>query len=290
MDPERIDEKAMVVFQGKSIRRIWYEDKWFFSVVDIIGALSDSVNPRDYWYRLKQREKGSSGIELSTFCRQLKLPAEDGKMRLTDCANTESIFRIIQSIPSKNAEPFKRWLAKVGYERIQEIEDPELAQKRMKEIYRQKGYSEEWIEKRVRGISVRDELTDEWKRRGLITEREYSILTAEISKATFGLTPSEYRTFKGLRKENLRDHMNDLELIFSMLGEASTTRIARNKDARGFKENRKAAEEGGTVAGIAREELEKRSSQSVVSSENFLDIPEKEKRKKLKNGTEHGTL
>jgi len=193
MDPDRIDEKAMVVFKGKSIRRTWLDEKWFFSIVDIIGALTESVNARDYWYRLKQREKGSSGIELSTICRQLKMPAEDGKMRLTDCADTEGVFRIIQSIPSKNAEPFKRWLARVGYERIQEIEDPELVQKRMKEIYHQKGYSEEWIEKRVRGISVRDELTDEWKKRGLTDEIEYSILTAEISKATFGLTPSEYR-------------------------------------------------------------------------------------------------
>ncbi len=283
MDLEKNDEKALVVFQGKAIRRIWIDDRWFFSVVDIIGVLTDSVNPRDYWYRMKKREQKLSGIELSTFCRQLKLPSSDGKSYETECADTERVFRIIQSIPSKNAEPFKRWLAKVGYERIQEIEDPELAQRRMKELYRQKGYSEECLEKRVRGISVRDELTDEWKKRGLVTEQEYSILTAEISKATFGLTPGEYKKFKGLRKENLRDHMNDLELIFTMLGEASTTRIARNNDSQGFKENRKSAKEGGTVAGVAREELEKRSSQSVVSPENYLKIPEKEKRKRLRN-------
>lgn len=283
MDPEKNDEKALVVFQGKAIRRIWIDDKWFFSVVDIIGVLTDSVNPRDYWYRMKKREQKFSGIELSTFCRQLKLPSSDGKSYETECADTERVFRIIQSIPSKNAEPFKRWLAKVGYERIQEIEDPELAQRRMKELYREKGYSEEWIEKRVRGISVRDELTDEWKKRGLITEQEYSILTAEISKATFGLNPGEYKKFKGLRKENLRDHMNDLELIFTMLGEASTTRIARNNDSQGFEKNRKSAKEGGTVAGVAREELEKRSSQSVVSPENYLKIPEKEMRKRLRN-------
>ena len=288
MDPERNDEKALVVFQGKTIRRRWLDDEWWYSVIDVVGILTESSDPRNYWKVLKHRMNEEGGNETVTNCNQLKMPGKDGKMRRTDCANTETLFRIVQSIPSKNAEPFKRWLAKVGYERIQEIEDPELAQKRMKGIYRQKGYSEEWIEKRVRGISVRDELTDEWKRRGLITDREYSILTAEISKATFGLTPSEYRELKGLRKENLRDHMNDLELIFTMLGEASTTRIASDKDAQGFKENRDAAEEGGTVAGVARKELERRSSQPVVSSDNYLDITEKEKRKKLISGKENG--
>lgn len=268
----------LAVFEGKAIRRIWHNDEWWFSVVDVVGALTDSVDAKDYWYRLKQRERESSEIELSTICRQLKLPAEDGKLRETDCANTEALFRIIQSIPSKKAEPFKLWLAKTGYERIQEIENPELAQKRMKEIYRAKGYSDDWIEKRVRGIAIRDELTDEWKNRSVGTEKEYAILTAEISQATFGMTPSEYKKFKGLKKENLRDHMNDLELIFTMLGEASTTKIARKKDAQGFAENQNAAKEGGIVAGIARKELESRSGEKVVSEENYLHFNEKKKK------------
>src|SRR3989344_1621211 len=209
---------ALVVFQDKKIRRSWHDNEWYFSVVDIVEALTESTDSNDYWYKLKKREQESAGIELSTFCRQLKLIAEDVKLRETDCANTKNIFRLIQSIPSKKAEPFKLWLAKVGYERVQEIEDPELAQRRMKELYRQKGYSNEWIEKRVRGIVIRDELTDEWKKRDVKTEKEYSILTSEISKATFGMTTSEYQKLKGLNKENLRDHMNDLELILSMIG------------------------------------------------------------------------
>ncbi len=278
----KMDTKdALVVFQGKHIRRAWHDNRWFFSVVDIVSVLTDSIDPKDYWYRIKKRELESSGIELSTFCRQLKLQSADGKYYETDCADTESMFRIIQSIPSKKAEPFKRWLAKVGYERVQEIENPELAQKRMKEIFKAKGYSNDWVEKRVRGIAIRDELTDEWDKRGINTEKEYAILTAEISKATFGLTPSEYKELKGLKKENLRDHMNDLEIIFTMLGEASTTKIARRKDAKGFIENKKAAKEGGTVAQVARKELEKRSGERVVSEENYLEEAESVKRKKL---------
>ena len=278
------EEKSLVVFQDRKIRRTWFNDEWYFSVVDIVAVLSEQLDyqkARKYWNKLSQRLR-EEGSEVVTDCHRLKLPAKDGKLRETDCANVKSLFRVIQSIPSRNAEPFKQWLAQVGYDRVQEIENPELAQKRMKELFKQKGYSDDWIEKRARGIAVRDELTDEWKKRGLITNREYAILTAEISKATFGMTPSEYKILKGLRKENLRDHMNDLELIFTMLGEASTTRIARNKDAQGFTENRVAANEGGTVAGVARKELEKRSSQPVVTSENYLDMPEKEKRKRLK--------
>ena len=275
-------DKALVVFQDKKIRRIWHNSEWFFSVVDVVAALTDSADPKDYWYRMKKRELESSGIELSTFCRQLKLPSADGKYYETDCSNTESLFRLVQSIPSKKAEPFKLWLAKVGYERVQEIENPELAQKRMKEIYKAKGYSDDWIEKRARGIAIRDELTGEWGKRGVKTEIEYSILTSEISKATFGMTPSEYKRFKGLKKENLRDHMDDLELIFTMLGEASTTRIARNKNAKGFIENKDAAKEGGTVAGVARKELEQRSGEKVASSENYLDKPENQKRIELR--------
>ncbi len=268
---------ALVVFEGAKIRRTWHEDQWHFSVIDIVGALTDSSIPRRYWSDLKIK-LNEEGFELYDKIVQLKLPSADGKNYNTDCANTESMFRIIQSIPSPKAEPFKRWLAKVGYERVQEIEDPELAQKRMKEIYKQKGYSDEWIEKRVRGIAIRDELTDEWNKRGIETKREFSILTAEISKAAFGLTPSEYKTFKGLKQQNLRDHMNDLELIFNMLGEASTTKIARNKDALGFDENKDAAKEGGTVAGVARKELEKRSGEKVVTQENYLNEPETKKR------------
>ena len=283
-------KEALVVFEGTKIRRTWHDEQWYFSVVDVVGILTDSTDPKDYWYRLKKRESESSGIELSTICRQLKLPSSDGKKYETDCANTESMFRIIQSIPSPKAEPFKRWLAKVGYERVQEIEDPELAQKRMKEIYKLKGYSDDWIEKRVRGLAIRDELTDEWDKRGIKTNSEFSILTAEISKATFGLTPGEYKKVKGLERQNLRDHMNDLELIFTMLGEASTTKIARNQDAIGFDENKDAAKEGGTVAGIAREELEKRSGEKVVSKENYLIEPEIKKKPESKNKSKREAL
>jgi hypothetical protein len=274
---------SLAAFQNRKIRRVWHNEEWWFSVVDVVSALTDSVDAKDYWYRLKRRELESSGTELSTFCRQLKILSSDGKKYETDCTNTEGAFRIIQSIPSPKAEPFKLWLAKVGYERVQEIENPELAQKRMKEIYRSKGYSDDWIEKRARGIAVRDELTDEWKKRGVKEGTEYSILTSEISKAAFDMTPAEYKEFKGLKKENLRDHMNDLEIIFTMLGEASTTKIARNKDAKGFVENKSAAREGGSVAGIARKELEHRSNEKVASPDNYLEKPESLKRIGPKN-------
>ena len=270
-------ETHLSAFQDKNIRRIWHNNEWYFSVVDVIGALTDSDNPRNYWNMLKSREL-DYGIELYTICVQLKLKSSDNKLYATDCSNTEGLFRIIQSIPSKKAEPFKLWLAKVGYERVQEIENPELAQTRMKEIYKAKGYSDDWIEKRVRGITIRDELTGEWKKRGVKENNEFAILTNEISKATFDKTVEEYKTFKNLKRENLRDHMNDLELIFTMLGEASTTRIAKNKDAQGFVENKDAAKEGGAVAGVARKELEKRSKQKVSTSENYLTEPEKKKK------------
>ena len=270
-------ENALVVFQGKRIRRAWHNNEWWFSVVDIVEALTSSSIPKRYWSDLKIKLK-EEGFEVYDIIVRLKLPAPDGKLRLTDCVNTKNAFRIIQSIPSKKAEPFKQWLAKVGYDRVQEIENPELAQKRMKELYKSKGYSDGWIEKRVRGIAIRDELTDEWKKRGVLEERDYAILTAEISKAAFGMTPNEYRKFKGLKQENLRDHMNDLEMIFTMLGEASTTKIAINKDALGFDKNKDAAKEGGAVAGVARNELEKRSGERVVSSDNYLEEPEKTKR------------
>jgi len=268
----------IAVFKGKEIRKIIHNNEWWFSVIDVVSVLTDSANPRDYWFKMKIRVKSEDGAELSTICRQMKLPAPDGKMRETDCSNTEGVFRIIQSIPSSKAEPFKRWLAKVGYERVQEIEDPELATKRTKAIYRAKGYSDDWIEKRMRGIAIRAELTDEWKNREVGQEREYAILTAEISKATFGLTPSEYKDLKGLKRENLRDHMNDLEQIFSMLGEAATTEIAKTQDAKGFEENRTAARKGGGIAGDARDKLEKETKRMVVSKENYLSAPEKRKR------------
>lgn len=270
--------EKLIVFQDKEIRRLLIGGVWFFAVVDVIEVLTDSSKPRDYWYRMKKRDKEFSGTELSTVCRQLKLEAADGKKYLTDCANTEGVFRIIQSIPSPKAEPFKRWLAKVGYERVQEIEDPELATKRTRELYQAKGYSDAWIEKRMRGIAVRAELTEEWKNRDVGESREYAILTAEISKATFGMTPSEYKEHKKLQRENLRDHMTDLELIFSMLGEAATTEITKTQDAQGFDENRSAANKGGKIAGDARENLEIESGRKVVSGENYLEIPEKQKR------------
>lgn len=263
------------LFENKQIRSDWNEEEqeWYFAVVDVVAVLTDSTDPKDYWYRMKKREK-VSGFELSTICRQLKLAAADGKKYATDCANKQGLLRIIQSIPSPKAEPFKQWLAQVGAERIAEIENPELAQVRIRATYKAKGYSDAWIEKRIRGIQVRDELTNEWKNRGVKEGKEYSILTAEISKATFGIIPSEYKSLKGLTKtsENLRDHMTDLELIFSMLGEASTTEIAKNKNAQGFVENHKAAKAGGNVAGNARKELEKKSGAKIVSKQNFKNL------------------
>jgi len=276
-----IMENKLIVFKGKEIRRKLHNNEWWFSVVDVCGALTSSPDAGAYWRKLKQRLK-AEGSEVVIFCHGLKLPAPDGKKRETDCANTEGIFRIIQSVPSPKAEPFKRWLAKVGYERVQEIEDPELATKRTKAIYRAKGYSDAWIEKRMRGIAIRAELTDEWKNRDVKGEPEYAILTSEISKAAFGLTPSEYKNLKGLERENLRDHMNDLELIFSMLGEAATTEIARKQDAQGFGENKVAARKGGRIAGGAREKLEVETGGKVVSPENYLSEPESRKRLKGK--------
>jgi len=272
----------IAVFKGRVIRRILHNNEWWFSVVDVAAALTDSVDPGAYWRKLKERLK-VEGSEVVTICHGLKLPAPDGKLRETDCANTEGVFRIIQSIPSPKAEPFKRWLAKTGYERIQEIDNPELAMSRMRALYRLKGYSDEWIETRMRGVKVRKTLTDEWKARGVKGESEYSILTAEISNAAFGMTPEEYKRHKGLGQpsENLRDHMTDLELIFTMLGEAATTEIARKKDVVGFDPNKKTAREGGTVAGNARKDLEQRSGRRVVSAVNYKELPEKKMRKLL---------
>lgn len=267
-----ISTDKLVVFEDKQIRRIFHNGEWYFSIIDVIGVLTESSNPRRYWSDLKIQLIDKEGcIQLYEKIVQLKLPAPDGKMRETDTANTETVFRIIQSIPSPKAEPFKRWLAKVGYERIQEIEDPELATQRTRAIYKAKGYSDAWIEKRMRGIAIREELTDEWDSRGIKLQREYAILTAEISKATFGLTPAEYKDHKGLKRENLRDHMNDLELIFSMLGEAATKEISVARDAQGFVENSVAAKAGGKIAGDARRELEQKSGKPVVTKANFLN-------------------
>jgi hypothetical protein len=263
-----------VVFQEKTVRRTWHDNEWWFSVQDVVAVLTDSTNPADYIKKMRLRDK-----ELSEGWGQLVTPLRletEGGIQRANCANTEGIFRIIQSIPSPKAEPFKRWLAQVGYERVKEIENPELASARARELYEAKGYPKDWIEKRMRSIAVRGALTDEWKARGVKEGREYSILTAEIARATFGVTPGDHKRLKGLEQAkaaNLRDHMTDLELIFTMLGEASTTEIAKRKEAQGFHQNRDAAREGGTVAGNARKELEAKSGTPVVSSDNYLNLP-----------------
>jgi hypothetical protein len=271
-------ENHIALFKGKQIRRIIFNKEWYFSVVDVVEALTDSPTPRQYWGKVKQRE--FLDIQLSPFWVQLKLEAADGKKYETDCANTEGMLRIIQSIPSLKAEPFKRWLAKVGYERMQEIENPELATKRTRLLYKLKGYPDEWIEMRMRGIAIREELTDEWKNRGAEHERDYEILTAEISKATFGITPSQYKNKKGLGRENLRDHMDDFELILTMLGERTTTEIHRTKNTRGVPRLKDDARVGGAIAGSARKQIERRIGRSVVSKNNFLKLKEMKKIKK----------
>ncbi|MDO8642489.1 MAG: BRO family protein [Candidatus Woesearchaeota archaeon] len=277
-----MDQKtALVVFEDKKIRRIWHNDEWYFSVVDIIGVLIDTPDARNYWKVLKHRLL-KEGSEVVTKCNQLKLPAPDGKLRETDCANTKNMFRIIQTIPSPRAETFKMWLSQVGYERVQEIENPELGQDRIKKYYELKGYPQDWIDKRLRGIAIRQELTDEWKNRGVGEQREYAILTNEISQATFGVPIKTHKEIKGLdpkfKNQNLRDHMSDLELIFSMLGERLTTEAARKKDVHGFTENLETAQEGGAVAGRARTDAEKTLGIAVVSPENALDIVHQKKR------------
>ncbi len=265
-----MNNNYLAIFKGKKIRRTIYSNEWWFSVVDVVQSLTDSVNPNDYWFKMKIRVKNDDGFQLSTICRQLKLESSDGKKYITDCANTEGIFRIIQSIPSPKAEPFKMWLAKVGYERVQEIEDPELATKRTRALYQAKGYSESWIEKRMRGIAIREELTDEWQKRGAKEQKDYEILTAEISKATFGVTPIEYKKLKGIKRENLRDHMDDFELIFTMLGERSTTEIHRQEKSIGVPKLKSDANRGGKIAGNARKELENELGKTIVSKKNYL--------------------
>lgn len=279
----------LVVFQNKKIRRIWHNDEWYFSVIDICNVLVDSVDnftARKYWNKLAQRLK-SENSQAVTNCHRLKLLAPNGKMHETDCANTANVFRIIQSIPSKKAEPFKMWLAQLGKERIDEVENPELAQERMKLIYEQKGYSKDWIDKRLRGIAIRQNLTDEWQERGITKQDDFSILTAEISKATFGMTPNEYKKFRKIpekSKANLRDNMTDLELIFSMLGEKVTTEISKKEKPAGLPANKKVAKRGGSVAGNARKATEKELGQSVISEDNNLAI------NRIKNPSKRWTL
>ena len=260
----------IAVFKGQPVRKTLHNNEWWFSIIDVIAVLTDSDNPRDYWYKMKIREKDEAQIELSTICRQLKLASSDGKKYLTDCASTEGVFRIVQSIPSPKAEPFKRWLARVGYERIQEIEDPELAVKRAKETYEKKGYPKDWIEKRMRGIAVRHKLTDEWNQRGVKAQNQYAILTNEIMQGAFEMKVEDYKKFKGLERENLRDHMTDMELILTMLGEATTTQITDVRDSSGFEELQKDAQEGGGVAGRTRKDIEQRTAKKVVSKDNYL--------------------
>jgi DNA-damage-inducible protein D len=267
------------LFESKQIRTVWNEtdEKWYFVVADVIQVLTDTPNPSDYIKKMRKRDE-----ELSKgwgqFVTPLSVDTIGGKQKL-NCASAKGLLRIIQSIPSPKAEPFKLWLAQVGSDRLDEIENPELATQRTRELYKLKGYPDDWIEKRMRSIAIREELTEEWKNRGVKEQIEYSILTAEISKATFGLTPSEYKKVKGLKSQNLRDHMTDLELIFSMLGEASTTEIVKTQNPKGFIQNKKAAKQGGAVAGNARRELESRTGKKVVSTDNYL--PEAKKNKEI---------
>lgn len=270
------------LFESRQIRSIWdeKEQKWFFSVQDVVEVLTGSADVKQYIKRMLSRDELLKN-NWGTICTLVEMEAADGKRRKIQAADTKGLLRIIQSIPSAKAEPFKLWLAQVGSDRLDEIENPELATQRTRELYKLKGYPDDWIEKRMRSIAIREELTDEWKNRGVKEQKEYAILTAEISKATFGLTPSEYKKVKGLKSQNLRDHMTDLELIFSMLGEASTTAIVKTKNPKGFVQNKVAANQGGTIAGDARKALEIKTGEKVVSKDNYL--PEK-KTKQLNKG------
>lgn len=263
------------IFQDKKIRSAWNEteEQWYFAIDDVVQALTDSSDPKQYIKKMRLRDSVLN-LNWGTICTPVEMYALDGKKRKVKAANIKSLFRIIQSIPSTKAEPFKQWLAQVGYDRILEIENPELAQERMKALYEQKGYPKDWIDKRLRGIAIRQNLTDEWKKRGITEERDYAILTAEISKATFGITPSQYNEIKGLtqKNQNLRDHMDDLELIFTMLGERVTTEISQKEEPETFKQSKNIAKRGGKVAGVARKETEKELGRSIVSPQNFLSL------------------
>ncbi len=267
-----MSKTTIALFEQKKIRKIWHDNQWYFSVIDVIEVLTDSRDPRDYWYKMKIRVKAEDGFEPSTVCRQLKLLASDGKMRETDCSNTSWILRIIQSVPSPKAEPFKQWLAKVGSERIDEINNPELAQERMKQIFEEKWYSKEWINKRVRWIAVRQELTEEWSERWVKAWNDYAILTNEIMNAAFGMDVQTYKEYKWLDQQNLRDHMTDLELILTMLGEATTTSLHKKRDSRTISKLKDDAKDGGSVAGDTRKNIEEKLGEKVVTQKNYLDL------------------
>jgi DNA-damage-inducible protein D len=281
-------DNKIIIFQEKEIRRVWHNEEWFYAVLDVIEVLAETPNATDYFKKMRQRDAQLKAY-VGTNCPQVEMVGTGGKKRKTIAANTENLFRIIQSIPSPKAEPFKLWLAKVGYERIQEIENPELAAERARQYYRDLGYDEAWIETRLQSIGVRGKLTDEWNNRGVQEGLEYSILTAEISKATFGLTPSQYKDVKSLKRENLRDHMTDVELIFTMLGEATTRNKAVEKDAQGFNENKQAAQEGGKAAGKALQAYEDESGQKVVTNKNYKhQIAEAKKKQKAIDNKKEG--
>lgn len=271
-----MDDTKIAIFKKKEVRKTLFQKEWWFVVEDVVLAVTDTVNPKDYINKIRLRdEELSKGWGQIVHTLWIQTP---GGRQQMNCANTEGIFRIIQSIPSPKAEPFKRWLAKIGYERVQEIENPELATKRTRMLYKLKGYPDSWIEKRMRGIEIRETLTDEWQKHGVKEQKEYEILTAEIARAAFGVTPNQHKKIKGLKRENLRDHMNDLELIFSMLGEAATTEITKTEHPAGFVENKKIAKRGGGVAGIARRKMEKEIGKKIVSKDNYLPILTKKKK------------
>ena len=274
MTKEIISTNKIAIFEGRKIRRHWdeKEEKWYFSVVDVVAVLSDSVNPQVYWRVLKKRLLDEGANETVTKCNALKMLAADGKMRLTDIADTETIFRIIQSIPSPNAEPFKLWLARVGYERIEEVEDPEIAIARAVRFYLKRGYSQNWVNQRLKSIEIRKELTDEWENRGVKRNSEFAILTDEITFAWAGMRTKDYKQYKGLKKENLRDNMTNLELVLNMLAEASTTEISKKVEPKNLEENRRVAKQGGSIAGSARRKIEKRTGDKVVTKLNAKNL------------------
>lgn len=269
-----MENDKLALFEGKQVRKVFYKNDWWFSVFDIVSILTDSSDPKQYIKKMRSRDPDLNSY-WGTFCTPLEMTALDGKKRKIVCSNTIGVFRIIQSIPSSKAEPFKHWLAQVGKERIDEIENPELAMDRMKAIYEKKGYPTDWIDKRSRGIAVRHTLTDEWKNRGVKRSLDFAILTNEIMKSGFGLTVAEYKDLKGLKRENLRDHMDDIELILTMLGEASTTKFTKDRNSQEFYELKKDANDGGTVAKVARSQIESQSPKSVVTSKNFLNLRHK---------------
>jgi DNA-damage-inducible protein D len=272
-------ENQLIPFEGQEIRKIWADEQWYFSVIDIIHILTDSAQPSKYWNNIKIKEN-----QLSLILRKFKFPAADGKMRPTDCANTEGVFRVIMSVPSPKAEPLKLWLAALGKQAIDETENPELLSERQAELYKAKGYTDEWIKRRMQTIETRKELTDEWKQRGVKEHQEYAVLTATIAKGTFGLTPNEHKDLKGLDRQNLRDHMTAIELIFTALSEETTRIVSEETDAQGFDENYQAAHKGGEITGDARRNFEQKTGRKVVSNSNYLEVKNGEDKKPLNDG------